>query len=280
MRFRLILVLIMAMLGSDAATCLADGGVRIHLSDTVMPGGLMIGKAPAGSTVMVDGRTIRVSEDGRFLFGAGRDAEGIIEVTIDDPDGIRTTRSVRAAERDYDIQRIDGLPPRKVNPAMQDHARIEADWIILRDAKVVDSPEPGFAGIAVWPVIGPISGVFGSQRVLNGKPKSPHRGVDVVAPTGRPVKAMLGGVVTVASEDMYYTGGTVMIDHGHGLHSIYAHLSELSVDVGQRLRSGEELGKVGATGRVTGPHLHLGLYWFETALDPALMLGPMPTKTQ
>lgn len=248
----------------------------VRLQETVKPGGLVIGTAPRGSIVRVDGRKVRLSPDGSFLLGAGRNAKGSIQVAIDIPDGNRITRNIKVLARSYDVQRIDGLPSRKVTPNEEDQARIAVDHTALVKAKKIDSDELGFSKSAIWPTIGPISGVFGSQRILNGKPKSPHRGVDVAAPTGTPINAMLEGVVTVADKDMYYTGGTVMIDHGHGLQSLYAHLSEVSVNVGQRLEQGEPLGKIGATGRVTGPHLHLGLYWFKTALDPTLLLGPMP----
>lgn len=251
----------------------------IDLHDRLIPGGILIGEAPPGSKIWVDGRTVRQAEDGRFVFGAGRDAEGGIEVIIDCPDGSHVKRQVKIERRDYDVQRINGLPPRKVEPNKEDQKKIEADWIVLNGTKEQDSQELGFIGPASWPVTGPLSGVFGSQRILNGKPKSPHRGVDIAAATGTPVKAMLDGVVTVAKADMYYTGGTVMVDHGHGIQSLYAHLSEVSVEVGQRLDQGDRLGRIGATGRVTGPHLHLSLYWFKTALDPALILGPMPNGT-
>lgn len=276
MRPWLILMILLTQFGSPHNAASATAG--IELGETLMPGGMMIGKAPAGSKVEIDGLAIRVSDDGRFIFGAGRDAEGGIEVVINSPDGQRLEQRVAILDRDYDIQRIDGLPTRKVDPNKDDQAKIETDWLLLNETKALDSAESGFAEQALWPVTGPISGVFGSQRILNGKPKSPHRGVDVAANTGTPVKAMLGGVVTVAQKDMYYTGGTVMVDHGHGLQSLYAHLSEVSVEVGERLQQGEVLGKIGATGRVTGPHLHLSLYWFKTALDPALLLGPMPTS--
>ncbi len=278
MRLWLMLTLLMAQLSVVVTVGRAEA--TIELDETLMQGGLMIGRASVGSKVRIDGRPVRVADDGRFLLGAGRNAKGSMMVVVDFPDGDRVTQEISIVPRKYDIQRIDGLPARKVEPNKEDQIKIEADWVVLNAAKAVDSGEPGFANAAVWPVVGPISGVFGSQRILNGKPKSPHQGVDVAATTGTPVSAMLDGVVTVADPDMYYTGGTVMIDHGHGLQSLYAHLSEVSVDVGQRLRLGEELGKIGATGRVTGPHLHLSLYLFKTALDPALFLGPMPTTTQ
>ena len=277
MRFWLILSLLVGQFVVIGSISRAEPA--IGLGESLMPGGIMIGKAPVGSVVRIDGRAVRVSDDGDFVFGVGRDAEGSVQVVIDGPDGRQVSRDVRITKRDYDVQRIDGLPPRKVEPNKQDQAKIEADWIVLNQAKAIDSPELGFIETAAWPVTGPISGVFGSQRILNGKPKSPHRGVDVAAATGTPVASMLDGVVTVADKDMYYTGGTVMVDHGHGLQSLYAHLSKVSVDVGQRLRMGEKLGEIGATGRVTGPHLHLSLYWFKTALDPALLLGPMPAAT-
>lgn len=278
MRSWLILALLAGQLVMINAISRAEP--NISLEGTLEPGGVMIGKAPADSAVKIDGRAVRVSPDGDFVFGVGRDAKGSVQVLINLSDGTQISRNVPITKRAYDIQRIDGLPARKVEPNKEDQAKIEADWIALNEAKAIDSAELGFTDAAVWPVIGPISGVFGSQRILNGKPKSPHRGVDVAAPKGTPVNAMLEGVVTVAAEDMYYTGGTVMIDHGHGVQSLYAHLSSVDVTVGQELAKGEHLGAIGSTGRSTGPHLHLSLYWFKTALDPALLLGPMPKATQ
>lgn len=276
MRLRLIAIVLSSLLGATANAFAADPATALKLADQVMPGGLLIGQATPGSEVQVDGRTLRLSDDGRFVFGVGRDAEGFVEIRVQPPKGEPITRTVNIQDRDYKIQRIDGLPSRKVEPNKDDQARIEADWIMLNEAKKADSAALAFADHAVWPVLGPISGVFGSQRILNGKPKSPHRGVDVAAPEGTPVSTMLDGVVTIAAEDMYYTGGTVMVDHGHGIQSLYAHLSSVDVAVGQSLRKGELLGAIGSTGRSTGPHLHLSLYWFETALDPALVLGRMP----
>ncbi len=274
MRAWLASAFLMALLGFSAHAEAAGVG----LDDRVKPGGMLIGSVVPGSRVSIDGRVVRVSDQGRFVFGAGRDAEGVITVVVQPPEGDEITRTVAVEPRDYDIQRIDGLPSRKVEPNKDDQAKIEADWILLNDAKGIDHAHLAFAEPAVWPVLGPISGVFGSQRILNGKPKSPHRGVDVAANEGTPVGTMLDGVVTVAAADMYYTGGTVMVDHGHGIKSLYAHLSSVDVEVGQTLVKGDAIGRIGSTGRATGPHLHLSLYWFETAIDPALVLGPMPKR--
>jgi hypothetical protein len=276
MRHRLLAALLGSLLGAAAPAGAADPEAALRLAERVAPGGLLIGRAAPGSQVSVDGRAVRVSADGRFVFGVGRDAAGQVEVEVRPPAGDTVSKSVGIEKRDYQIQRIDGLPPRQVEPNADDRTRIEADWIMLSKAKSEDSAGLAFAGAAAWPVLGPISGVFGSQRILNGKAKSPHAGVDVAAPEGTPVGAMLEGVVTVAARDMYYTGGTVMVDHGHGIQSLYAHLASVDVTVGQTLQKGEQLGTIGATGRATGPHLHLSLYWFDTALDPALLLGAMP----
>ncbi|MDH3659853.1 MAG: M23 family metallopeptidase [Alphaproteobacteria bacterium] len=276
MRPRLFAFLLTSLVGCGVDVGAEDPATALSLEGRMTPGGLLIGEAPPGSQVSVDGRFIRVSDDGRFVFGIGRNAEGEVAVVVEPPAGEAIRRTVAIDKRDYETQRIDGLPPRKVEPNKDDQAKIEADWIMLNEAKGTDSAILAFADEAVWPVLGPVSGVFGSQRILNGKPKSPHRGVDVAAPEGTPVGAMMDGVVTVAADDMYYTGGTVMVDHGHGIQSLYAHLSAVEVDVGQTLAKGEQLGRIGATGRATGPHLHLSLYWFMTALDPALVLGPMP----
>lgn len=276
MRSRLAAFLMTGLLGIAMDVGAEARSPAVSLADQITPGGILIGEALPGSRVMVDDRAVRITEDGRFVFGVGRDASGHVDVTVQPPEGDAVRQRVSIGKRDYRIQRIDGLPTRKVEPNPDDQARIEADWVMLNRAKSSDSERLAFADHAVWPVIGPISGVFGSQRILNGKPKSPHRGVDVAAPEGEPVVAMLEGVVTVAALDMYYTGGTVMVDHGHGIQSLYAHLSAIDVAPGQHLARGEQLGRIGTTGRSTGPHLHLSLYWFETALDPALLLGPMP----
>ena len=249
---------------------------ELHLEGALIQGGLVRGQVAPGTHVRLDGRELRVSEDGWFVFGFDRDAPGSAELALVDPDGREARQRLEVAARTYRVQRIDGLPPRQVSPSEADLARIRADAELLAAAKRRDSDGRGFTEPAAWPATGPISGVYGSQRILNGEPRAPHRGVDVAAPAGTPVGAMAGGAVSLAASDMYYTGGTVMVDHGHGLHSIYVHLQDVLVEVGQEVAQGATLGTVGASGRATGAHLHWGVYWFERALDPALLVGPMP----
>jgi murein DD-endopeptidase MepM/ murein hydrolase activator NlpD len=248
----------------------------LELAGALVQGGLVRGQVPPGSEVRFAGRRLHLDPAGRFLFGLGRDEASGEALIVHYPDGSRSARRLKIKGRDYQIQRINGLPPREVSPSAADLVRIRADARLIEAARARDTVEPAIASAFVWPVVGPISGVYGSQRILNGEPRAPHRGVDIAAPAGTPVGAMAAGVVSLAAPDMFFTGNTVMIDHGYGLHSVYAHLSELDVKVGQTVRQRQPLGRVGATGRATGPHLHWGVYWFDEALDPALLVGPMP----
>ena len=268
----------MRWLGAVAvlACGLAAQASELHLDGALVQGGLVHGQVAPGSAVWLDGRELRVSADGWFVFGFGRDAPERAALMVRQPDGREERRVLEVAGRTYDVQRIDGLPPRQVTPSDEDLARIEADAALIEAAQRRDTDGLGFTQKVAWPALGPISGVYGSQRILNGEPRAPHRGIDVAAPAGTPVGAMAGGVVSLAEPDMYFTGGTVMVDHGHGLHSIYVHLQDVLVEVGQDVAQGAILGTVGSTGRATGPHLHWGIYWFDQAVDPALLVGPMP----
>jgi len=248
----------------------------LTLEGALSQGGLIYGRTLPGAEVTLDGRPVRVGADGRFLIGFGRDAapEAVLELTL--PDGTLARRTLAVEQRNYDIQRIDGLPQDKVSPPEEVLARIADEQAMVAEVRKADRPEPWFETGFVWPVTGPISGVYGSQRILNGEPKWPHFGVDVAVPVGTPVVAPADGLVVVAHHDMYYSGGTVLLDHGYGLTSAYLHLHEVSVEEGQMLRQGEPLGSVGATGRVTGAHLDWRFNWFDRRLDPVLIAGPMP----
>jgi hypothetical protein len=251
---------------------------QFALDGPLVQGGLLRGVTEPGAEVTFEGRRVRVPVQGLFVVGFGRDDEGPFTLEVRHPDGTTTHRHLDIEKRDYRIQRIDGLPPKMVTPDAEALERIRRENARIAEVRARDTPEALFAGGFAWPVEGPISGVYGSQRVLNGEPRRPHFGVDVAAPAGTPVKAPADGIVALAEEDLYYTGGTVMLDHGHGLTSVYSHLSAVTVTVGEHLKQGEMIGRVGATGRVTGAHLDWRVNWFKTRLDPALLVPPMPVQ--
>ena len=192
----------------------------------------------------------------------------------------KTEKTLKVANRDYPVQRIDGLPSRQVTPLPEDLERILEDNAKIADVRAHEIDRPYFLSGFTWPARGPVSGPFGSQRILNGKPRRPHNGVDVAAPRGTSVVAGANGVVVLVHPDMFFTGKTVMIDHGHGLSSVYVHMDDIRVTQGQRVTKGTRIGTVGMTGRVTGPHLHWGVSLFGIHLDPAFLAGPMETPTK
>ncbi len=251
----------------------AEGGLT--LSGKPQQGGILFGKVPAGSRVLFEGQPVRVANTGQFVIGFGRSEPARTELTVHYPSGASERRTLRIEQRKYDVQRIDGLPDRQVTPSAEDLPRIRKEAALIRESRRRDDPRTDFLGHFIWPVEGRVSGVYGSQRVLNGKPKRPHYGVDVAAGTGTPVRAPATGTVSLVHADMYFTGGTVMLDHGHGVSSIFIHLSEIHVAPEQRVERGEIIAEVGATGRATGPHLHWGMNWFERRLDPQLTVQPM-----
>ena len=264
----LALMLVRAPLPAMAGTITIDG--------QMVQGGLVRGITEPGAEVRFRGRLVRVSPDGVFLVGFGRDDTGKFALDIRHPNGSESHLQLAVSERDYDIQRIDGLPPSMVTPGEAALARIAREGAMIAEVRARDTPEALFASGFVWPAIGPISGVYGSRRILNGEPKRPHYGVDIAAPEGAAVVAPADGIVALAEDDLYYTGGTVMLDHGHGLTSVFSHLGAVTATLGARVAQGEPIGRVGATGRVTGAHLDWRVNLFTTRLDPALLVGPMP----
>lgn len=249
---------------------------EVTLTGHFVQGGLVFGRAPADTRVVFEGRQVRVASDGTFLIGFGRDAPETARLDIEHADGRRETRVLTVAGRTFDVQRIDGLPERQVTPAPEDLQRIKDDAALIAAARARDTPEAMFAGGFVWPAVGPVSGVYGSQRILNGQPRQPHYGIDIAAPAGAPVVAAAPGIVSLAHPDMFFTGMTLVIDHGHGLSSVYSHLSAIEVREGERVARGQPVGRVGATGRATGPHLDWRVSLFDIRLDPALLVPPMP----
>ncbi len=265
---------LVALLSFAPAPAAVESGIR--LDGPRVQGGLLRGRVPPGSTVEYEGDAVRVSPDGWFLVGFGRDARPEAELVVVRPDGRRERRVLEVERRRYEIQRIDGLPPGKVTPSEEALARIREEVRIVRQARTLDAPRTDFLSGFRWPVRGRISGVYGSQRILNGEPRRPHFGIDIAAPAGTKVVAPADGVVTLVHPDMYFSGGTMIIDHGHGLSSAFLHLSRVLVAEGERVTQEQVIAEVGSTGRSTGPHLDWRINLFDRRLDPSLLVGPMP----
>lgn len=264
--------LVLAVLLLAAVPAQATGPA---LSGDAAQGGLMTGHAPPGSRVTLDDRAVPVAADGTFLLGFSRDAAPRAVLAIAAPDGAAARETLAVTPRDWPVQRIDGLPRDKVTPPPAVLARIRADAAAARAVRDAVTRVPDFAAGFAPPALGPISGVFGAQRILNGRPMAPHSGLDIAAPRGDPVRAAADGTVVLV-RDMVLTGKTVMIDHGLGLVTTYAHCDSVAVHAGEKVRRGREIGRVGASGRATGPHLHFGVSWLDRRLDPARIPGILP----
>lgn len=234
-------------------------------------GALIRGRADPAASVSVDGRQLALTANGDFVFGIAYDRETPAALKIEAA-GALEEKLIALVKREYKVQRIDGLPEKFVEPPESVLARIERDNKLIGAARARDTNEAWFTDDFDWPVKGPVTGVYGSQRILNGVPKRPHFGVDIAAPEGKPIHAPVGAVVSMAEEDLYFTGGTVILDHGRGVSTSYLHMSRLDVKVGDKIAKGDVIGLVGKTGRATGPHLCWRLNWFQERLDAALVV--------
>jgi len=251
---------------------------NLTLKGEFLQGGIVIGKTIPGSKVIYDQKPIRVSSVGDFIIGFNRDEAERVSLKLIAPSGEQFSRQLTVQKRDYKIQRIDGLPKSKVTPRKPEVlARIRKEAAQARQARKLDDDRADFLEKFIWPTIGPISGIYGSQRILNGQPRRPHFGVDVAAPVGAMVVAPASGLVTMAHPDMFFSGGTIILDHGHGLSSSFLHLSELLVKTGDVVKQGDLIARVGATGRVTGAHLDWRMNLFKRRVDPQLLVPPMTT---
>jgi hypothetical protein len=260
-----------ALLGAPALL-LARGAAGATWRGEPAQGGFIVGEAAPGTRVTLDGRNVRVGPGGDFAFGFGRDHGPTATLTIAPPNGRVEQRALQVARRQWDVQSISGLPPGQVTPDEAALRRIAQERERLGQARAADSNLTHFAEPPAWPARGRISGVFGSQRVLNGQPRQPHYGLDVAAPVGTPVNAAMAGRVTL-SADFFFFGQLIVLDHGHGVNTLYAHLSERLVQEGEAVSRGQLIAKMGATGRVTGPHLHFSLSWYQVWLDPQPILA-------
>lgn len=240
-------------------------------------GGLVLGQLAKGEAVSYKGKLLKLNDNRQFLLGFGRNQPATAEITIHQKSGDKNI-VLNIAPRDYAIQKIEGVPQKTVTPSETDIQRIKQDISIVKKARSLISDQDDFTAGFKQPANGPITGVYGSQRFYNGVPKSPHYGIDYAAPTGTPVIAPAAGLITMVHDDMFYSGGTLILDHGHGLSSTFLHLSEILVEEGQRVASGSVIAKIGASGRATGPHLDWRMNWLDQRIDPQLVLETLPVS--
>ena len=235
-------------------------------------GHFILGKVEPGSKVWVDKKQVKVTKSGDFVFGIGRDHKYDIKITKQ-LNGQKQTIIKKVKKRKYKIQKIDGLPEKKVTPPKEFFDRIKKENKKISDARMIESNLIFFKDKFIPPLDNSIiTGVYGSQRILNGKPKWPHYGLDFAAKEGTEIKAMLTGTATMVEPDLFYTGGTIIFDHGHGISTLYMHMKKIFIKNGQKVKQGDIIGTVGSTGRSTGAHLDIRLNWFGTRLDPATVL--------
>jgi murein DD-endopeptidase MepM/ murein hydrolase activator NlpD len=252
---------------------------RLSLSGSQEQGGLVVVKAEPGAKASVDGKALLVSPEGLFAFGIAYDRTDSATIRVDFVDGTSETRIVSPVVRHYEVQSITGLPQKFVTPAPEELQRIKEEHVRLAVARKMDMPENWFSEPFDWPFPGIISGVYGSQRILNGTPMAPHLGVDIAAPAGTPIHAPARARVAI-SAPWFLEGNFTMLDHGHGVFTEYLHQSEFRVKEGDVVARGQVIGLVGQTGRATGPHSHWGMNWFQIKLDPSLYTRtPAPEKS-
>ncbi len=244
----------------------------IEFKGKFLQGHYIIGITDPSAKIIIDKKKVKVSNNGYFVFGIDRDRKFDLTVTKI-IDGKKEKIIKKVLKRKYNIQRIDGLEESKVTPPESVYKRIKEENNRIGEARAINSDLLFFKDQFIMPVEGIISGVYGSQRILNGKPKWPHYGIDIAAKQGTMIKSSGSGVVTMAEDDLYYTGGTIIMDHGHGISTIYSHLETVLVSVGDIINQGDVIGTVGSTGRSTGPHLDFRINWFQTRLDPMSVLN-------
>ena len=243
----------------------------IEFQGKFIQGHFILGKTNPNAEIIVGKKKVKVSRNGFFVFGIDRDRKFDLTFTKT-LDGKTSKITKKVFKRKYNIQRIDGLAENKVTPPESVYKRIKKENNAIGEARAINSNLLFFKEKFVMPVEGIISGVYGSQRILNGKPRWPHYGIDIAAKQGTMIKSSGAGVVTMAEDDLYYTGGTIIMDHGHGISTIYSHLENVLVSVGEQINQGDIIGTVGSTGRSTGPHLDFRVNWFQTRLDPMSVL--------
>jgi len=254
------------------------GAGAVEIAGDLTQGGMVTGRVAPGQQVLLQGEPVKVGANGRFVIGFGRDAELEQELAVLEGDSVVERRTLALQDREFDIERIDGLPEEEVTLPPDYIERRKRETAMVGDARAEVSDMLHWADGFRWPAVGRISGVYGSQRILNGKPRWPHYGLDIAAAEGTPVTAPAAGIVRLAESDFLLEGGIVIIDHGFGVSSTLFHLSTVEVEPGARVAAGDRIGSIGSTGRATGAHVDWRINWRDRRLDPRLLVGEMPTR--
>lgn len=247
--------------------------LTLVLPETAYQGDMILGFTEPGTDVRLQDSVLPVGPQGYFVLAVPRNRKTDLKVTARRGKNA-VSRLIRVWAYPWRTQSIKGLPKRYVTPNAEALARIRSDAQTVKSVRR-RPPSPQLLFIEkgfIKPVAGKVSGIFGSQRILNGNPRSPHSGVDIAAPAGTPVHCPADGVVTLTAQNMFLMGNTLMVDHGLGVSSIFIHLQRFHVKTGDRVSQGDVIADVGKTGRTTGAHLHWGVSVGETAIDPLRLL--------
>ena len=250
----------------------------LELNGESVQGGLIFGLTQPGNQIFLDDTEVMVSGDGKFLIGFGRDETGDRLLRVKGGPGFDELVTLTVAAREYNIENVDGLPPRTVTPDPAAAKRIAEEAAKVSAARSRRDSRTDYTRGFTWPAQGRISGVYGSQRILNGEPRRPHFGLDIAAPAGSPVYAPAAGLVTLNHPDMYFSGGTLILDHGQGLSSTFLHLSKILVEAGTTVQQGDLIAEIGSTGRASGPHLDWRMNWLNRRVDPQLLMKGTPQQ--
>lgn len=241
-------------------------------------GGWARGKVPrAIATLTLDDKPVPVASDGSFFLAFDRDAGRTATLVARLADGGVLTRTLTVSPRAWKLEYIPLGPKPGTPPSEAFRIRREAELAQINAARAIDSHSQGWRQHFIWPARGRISGLFGSQRIYNGTPGAYHSGTDIATGrSGTPFVAPADGVVILAAQSPFtLEGNLLMIDHGMGLNSAFLHCSQILVRQGEAVKQGQVIGRIGMTGRATGPHLHWSIKWRDARLDPLLFTGPM-----
>ena len=267
------LLTIMVILYGLCGAGLSANDRLLTLNGDLVQGGLVWGKTDPNAVIYLDSEVIKVGEEGHFVFGFHRDASPDAALRIEWPDGTVTDQSLKIKDREFNIERVNGLPPKTVTPPPEWAARRKIETGRVGKGRSFLTDDLNWAWGFESPAEGRFSGFYGSQRILNGEPRSPHYGLDIANKVGTPIYAPAGGVIRLAAADFLLEGGIVIIDHGFGVTSTLFHMDSVDVEEGVRVNKGDKIGTIGAKGRASGPHVDWRLNWRSVRLDPGLVIG-------